>query len=308
MGKPTMEIGVTVSSSDRTIEQGYKIICKLDEGGQGKTEVVKRKFDNRVFVRKTQKRFQMHGSIPEEMHILENVLSPHPSLVAFDHCNYIKKNSSLVLYFEHCEGGDLSDYVPNPSGKRVSENFIWHCFQQLADALAFLHYGYDRKAKDPYIPRWQPVIHRDVKPENVFLRYKLSKKFPNPDVVLGDFGLATLTGVSRDCGTYKWVGPELGSDRITAKSDVWGLGAVIHALAHGEGPVGSPPKEWGRGRDVREEWYLSPQARKPRYMSRFYSDELNDNMIDCLTKDPNNRVASDSLVRHLEKDMPRKKR
>lgn len=299
------ECGWDADSAKHIRRFKYTVVRTLGEGGQGKTEIVRRQDDNKVFVRKIQKRYNMHGSIPEEMHILESILSPHPSIVAFDHSNFIVEDRALVLYFEHCEGGDLSDYIGNR--KKVSEDFIWSCFTQLADALAFLHYGYDRKAKDPYAAptRWQAIIHRDVKPANVFLRYKITTRNPMPDVVLGDFGLATMRTATADCGTDAWIGPEFGSNNITAKSDVWGVGAIIHALAHGEGPVSSRPKDWPKA--IESAWYTSPLARKPKPMSSFYSKNLNDNMMDCLSKEPAKRVSSDRLVRHLQEDKPRKK-
>lgn len=303
MGKVVYECSWTLDPSKKSVVDEYVVLRKLGKGGQGKTDVVQRRRDQKVLVRKVQKKYRMHGNIPEEMHILENILSPHPCLVEFDHSNYVEDNNSLVLYFESCEGGDLSDYIPDQDF--VSEDFIWSVFIQLADALAFLHHGYDRKARDPYTPPrgWQPIIHRDVKPANVFLRYKVSKDYPKPNVVLGDFGLATLRQVTGDCGTDIWVGPELGSNRITAKSDVWGLGAIIHALAHGKGPVGPPPKAWRYGK---YDWREAPEARKPVLMPLFYSGKLNGNMMDCLKKDPDNRISSDSLVRHLQEDKPRK--
>ena len=207
----------------------------------------------------------------------------------------------LVLYFEFCAGGDLSDFV---SHKRNSEYFIWSVFLQLAEALAFLLYGDNRRAKSPDTPPagWEPVLHLDVKPANIFLRRRPSSRDPYPDVVLGDFGLATVHSVARDCGTWEWIGPEIGQNRLTAKSDVWGLGAVIHTLAHGYGPVDPPPRSW---RGESEDWYDLPSARHVRPMPPRYSDKLNDNLIDCLAKSPSNRVSSDRLVRHLLEDRPK---
>lgn len=283
---PIRESGWDVSTSSRSTTIKYQFIRKLGEGGQGQTEVVRRIHDNKFLVRKSQKEYRMYGSIPEEMHIFKNILSPHPSIVAFDHSTYVPKDSSLVLYFEHCQGGDLHNWIPRSRNLR-DEDFIWSVFTQLADALAFLHHGYDRRARNPRVPPpgWKPVVHRDVKPANVFLRYKLTQNYPMPDVVLGDFGIATLRSVTGDCGTKDWIGPELGSDMITAKSDVWALGAIMHALAHGE----------------------PPRAYRPRQLSSYYSKNLNDNMMDCLRTNPYDRVSSDSLVRHLQADKPRQR-
>ena len=282
-----------------TFKDQYVFIKSLGEGGQGKTEACRRKRDGKVLVRKVQKDYSMHGDYPREMYIFENVLSPHPSIVEFDHANYIKANHSLVLYFEHCEGGDLHQYI----GTNPSEDLIWQIFIQLADALAFLHYGISRRYPHSRPNGWQRVIHRDIKPANVFLRRRISSRNPYPDVVLGDFGLATLNTVTEGCGTDEWIGPEIPT--ITKAGDVWGLGAIVHALAHGQGPVPRPPRNWPRDRSSVREWYCDPMNRRPRSMPSRYSDDLNDNMMDCLTIDPSQRVTSQELLRHLEREMPR---
>ena len=273
----------------------YSIIRKIGEGGQGTTEICERHSDGKILVRKEQSNFAMHGDIPREMRIFEEFLSPHPSIVDFDHATYVKKSDSLILYFEHCKGGDLSRWIPKST--LLPEDFIWHVFIQLADALAFLHYGISRRHPDSRPSGWRRIVHRDLKPANVFLRRRIASPNSKPDVVLGDFGLATTEESSYGCGTDQWVGPERA---ITKQGDVWGLGSIIHALAHGEGPVDPPPPGW-----ISSEWYWSPQARNPRRMPRTYSDKLNQNVMDCLVRDPMRRVTSQELLRNLEADIPR---
>ncbi|KAF6224509.1 hypothetical protein HO133_011086 [Letharia lupina] len=284
------------------VKESYDKLRHIGEGGQGKLWVVKRKSDKKVLVRKEQKRFDMHGAIPCEMYLFESVLTRHPSIIGFDHANYVEANGSrgsLVLYFEHCQGGDLSEYTPRGREGGVSEDFIWHCFIQLADAIAFLHYGYNRFARYPSSPprEWKRVVHRDIKPPNVFLRREPTSRNPVPEVVLGDFGLATLNGVTYGGGTKEWIGPEI--PLMTKENDVWGVGSIIHALAHGKGPVSWPPRDWPRGEAAEDRWYRSPRARQPKPLPKGYSSTLNENMMDCLVKDPAKRINSLQLVKNL---------
>ncbi|CAF9920989.1 G2-specific serine/threonine protein kinase [Imshaugia aleurites] len=287
------------------VKEYYDQIRKIGEGGQGKLWIVKRKSDRKILVRKTQKRFSMFGSIPCEMHIFENVLTSHPRILEFDHANYAEACGSLVLYFEHCQGGDLSEYVPGGGQSGASEKFIWQCFVQLADALAFLHYGYDRFAKYPDTPprSWRRIVHRDIKPGNVFLRRKLTSANPVPQIVLGDFGLATLDGLTYGGGTDEWIGPEI--PVMTKETDVWGLGAIIHALAHGKGPVSWPPRDWPKGKKAASQWYSDPRARQPKPLPTRYSMSLDRNMMDCLIMDPSKRISSLQLVKNLELERPK---
>ena len=257
-------------------------------------------------MRKEQKRFHMQGSIPCEMHIFENVLTYHPSIIDFDHANYNEENDSLVLYFELCQGGDLQSFVPKGGEAGPSENFLWECFVQLAKAIAFLHYGYNTYSRTPDIPPrgWKRIVHRDIKPENVFLRRKFTSNKVVPELVLGDFGLATLDERTKDgCGTYAWIGPEI--PVLTKQNDVWAVGAIIHALAHGRGPLASMPSGYRGGRD---KWELSPTARKPRPLPTAYSSKLDSNMMDCLMMDPKKRINSLQLIKNLVVERPRGRR
>ena len=279
----------------------YVILKTIGKGGQGRTEIAKRRRDGKVFVRKVQKDFRWLGDRPKESVLFEEVLTPHPSIVEFDHANFLDNDQSLVLYFEHCEGGDLQHFIDQED--RPSEKFIWSVFLQLADALAFLHYGISRRHPHSQPEGWRRVIHRDLKPANVFLRKKLSSRHPDPDVVLGDFGLATLNEVTHGCGTDLWWAPEI--PECTKEGDVWGLGAIIHFMAHGVGPVGRPPSNWPRDKASVDQWYRRPKSRQPKQLSTAYSDKLNRNMMDCLMIDPKKRISSKNLLRNLENERPR---
>ena len=278
----------------------YVILKTIGKGGQGRTEICKRKRDSKVLVRKVQKEFRWLGDRPKEWVLFEEILIPHPSIVVFDHANYQDHDKSLVLYFEHCEGGDLQHFIDEYD--RPSEKLIWQVFVQLADALAFLHYGISRRHPHSQPVGWRRVIHRDLKPANVFFRKKLSSRHPVPDVVLGDFGLATTNDITEGCGTDVWWAPEI--PQCTKEGDVWGLGAIIHALGHGVGPVGRLPSNWPTDKESRRQWYRYPKARQPRPLSTFYSDKLNRNMMDCLVIDPRRRISSKDLLRNLEKERP----
>lgn len=177
----------------------------------------------------------------------------------------------------------------------IPESFIWHVYIQLAEALAFIHKGYDRTDQDR--PDWQAVVHRDVKPQNIFLRRPTAGQL-YPDIVLADFGLATTrprSGEGGVCGSLLWQGPEIPIH--SAAGDCWAVGACIHAMATGSPPISAAP----RGVAPRK-WAESPSARRVNYLTaNGYSECLDDALYKVMRTHPSDRLTGRELVKRVEK-------
>ncbi|KAF2711142.1 kinase-like protein [Pleomassaria siparia CBS 279.74] len=128
------------------------------------------------------------------------------------------------VFMEFCEQGSLENLIKRYQERRslrIPESFIWKVLESLAEALRFCHTGEnvidDDAGPSPfedlpfanYAFEWDPIIHRDIYPQNVFLT---NDKDSYPRVVLGDFGYAISRSQLEELqSTY----------RDTPKQDEW---------------------------------------------------------------------------------------
>ena len=249
----------------------YKQVGHVGSGGYGNCLLLQKRSSMSLRVCKIQKRSKSVFE-PLEVELLRDILDDHPRIVRLHEA--IVQPNTLQLYFDYYPGGDLFGLMVRYSDawENVPEPFIWHCFLQLSEALAYIHHGYDRRQLCASHPNWQQVIHGDLKPENIFLGPPTPDSHGYPSLVLGDFGLATIDEV-RAPGTWKWQPPEL--PMTSKEADVWALGAVIHALAHdGRAPLRPRPEGMSC-----HDFYRWPGAREPTSLLGLYSDELHNLVI-----------------------------
>lgn len=261
----------------------WRPIRKIGEGGQGSAMLVQNDRTGELAVRKRSRKYKMMGQVSLEEVILSQILPSSKRINQMIFCALVETPNGWDLFqlFEYCPGGDLYHAISGPG--RPSEDFVWHCFSQLAHALDVIH---NRGL--------QPVVHRDIKPDNIFLEKKLRHEAPWPNLKLGDFGFATLEKHTAQIHMPAYHGPEI--PHHSPANDVWGLGAVIHWLCHGRPPTIPRPAGFP-GSQL--EWELRREARLPQKLPRCYSVELNGYMMACLEWDPRARITSRELVGRL---------
>ena len=133
------------------------------------------------------------------------------------------------------------------------------------------------------------VIHRDIKPENILLH--------DGSALVADFGIAlavssaggsrmTETGMS--LGTPNYMSPEqaMGERDITARSDVYALGAMTYEMLLGEPPFTGPTAQAIVAKVLTE----APRPLTPRRPS--IPPEVEDAVLTALEKLPADRFGS----------------
>ena len=271
-------------------EKDWRKVKTIGQGAQGRTSLMQHKRSGELAVRKRMTEFGMVDDTPLEAIILQEILPPSTrinQLMAFTFETHRNGDTDLIQWFEYCRGGDLHHDTDQVG--RLQEDFIWHCFIQIAEALDVIHNA-----------GTQLVVHRDIKPDNIFLEQKYRHEAPWPNLKVGDFGTAVLEKHTQGVHVPCWHGPEL--PHLSPAGDIWSLGAIVHWLGHGLPPLIPPPVDFPGSS---EQWCLRPEARKPEPLPHCYSNKLNERMLDCLEWDPKDRISSQKLVSRLKRDRPR---
>jgi class 3 adenylate cyclase len=147
-------------------------------------------------------------------------LGDHPNIVTvFD---FGEEDSTTFLVCQYMGGGSVEDQLQRSEGKGLGIDDAVRIATQIASALDHAH--------------TRGVVHRDVKPGNVWLSDDGSAK-------LGDFGLAValdrsrLTAEGMMLGTVAYMAPEQALGRPPdARSDLYSLGAMLYEMLTGHPP------------------------------------------------------------------------
>lgn len=191
----------------------------------------------------------------------------------------------LAMSMEYCNGGDIAKAIARhgAAGTRFSSAAVGRFAAQLMRALAYLH---ARK-----------VIHRDVKPANIFL------KDDGHNVALGDFGVSRTFEFSHEhiatyAGTPAYMPPEILQRKSYGTAvDTWCAGVVLYEMM------------------VRRRPYLKSDALSPHdplpalhAMRGTFDDVLIDITAQCLHVDPQGRpsaaAAADTLAGYIAPEAP----
>jgi len=203
------------------LQDRYLIEKQIGAGGMGAVYLaVDQRFDNHVAIKET---FYMNDEFGEAFEREARLLNGlhHPVLPHVS--DYFTENNIYFLVMQFIEGEDLSAILKREGAFPVKDVLRWT--DSLLDALDYLH------SQEP------PVIHRDIKPQNL-------KLTPRGDIILLDFGLAKLksedtSNVKSVFGYSRRYSPleQIQGTGTDARSDIFSLGATAYHLLTGKPPI-----------------------------------------------------------------------
>jgi len=209
----------------KILQDRYLIEKQIGQGGMGAVYVAKdQRFGSTVAIKETLLVGESFEKAFEREARLLNSLR-HPALPNVR--DYFFENHKQYLVMEFITGEDLSEKLEkNGAAFELEEVLDWT--RQLLTALEFLH------------AQEMPVIHRDIKPQNL-------KLTPRGQIILLDFGLAkgnptdsshltnvnSVFGYSRNYASLE----QMQGTGTDPRSDIYSLAATVYHLVTGVPPV-----------------------------------------------------------------------
>ena len=206
----------------------------------------------------------------------------HPHIITVFDAGEVEAGHFIVM--ELVEGRMLRDMMGEPA----SPETVVGIGTQVAKALAAAHSA--------------GIVHRDVKPENIMVRY-------DGFVKLLDFGLARMESVSTATtgtgtttydktegvvGTIRYLSPEQARGvQVLPPSDIFAFGLVLYEFSTGKHPFS------GESLAVINA-ILTQSAIPPRQLNPEIPQPLESVILSMIEKDPRRRPAADQVVMLLE--------
>ncbi|OQR83775.1 cleavage induced protein kinase [Achlya hypogyna] len=223
------------------------------------------------------------GCIQREVAALQQIksLGGHKNII--DLKDVFEDHGRVNVVTELVAGGELFDHIvrygacTEPEARRM--------IHDIAQAVLFLHSN--------------GLIHKDLKPENVLLRFK--EKRSDNVAKLADFGSAgppSIFNRADDVGTSAYLPPELLERKdglCTQAADMWAVGCILYILLTGMHPFdmdGSLPEE------VIESHIRQAKVCFTHPRCDLLSAEAKDLVSKLLLKDPTRRLSAKEMLEH----------
>ncbi|NXH25559.1 E2AK2 kinase, partial [Myiagra hebetior] len=267
--------------------ENFKKIEPVGEGGFGNVFKATSKLDKITYAIK---RVEFTEKVEREAEGLarlthENIVRYHSSWKGFDHIkcsdssqNTVKKTCCLFIQMEFCEQGTLDKWIEKNREDRKYNELAQSKFLQIVKAVEYIHS--------------EKLIHRDLKPQNIFVSH-------DGKIKIGDFGLVTSVAfetLTENTGTHWYMAPEQSGAKYGKEVDIYALGLIWFEILS---PITDHEKS--------KIWSSVKNGKLPEHFTNKFLTEA-PIIQKMLSTDPSGRISiSDLLVllKSVDKGRPR---
>ena len=273
MSRHVSSVSNRLAALRAALSDRYALDREIGRGGMARVYLAQdRKHDRSVALKVLDPDLRGRGYHPERF--LQEIRTiarlTHPQILPLHDSD--ERDGFLYYVMPYVQGGTLRDHLVRAAPLAVDEAV--EIARAVAAALDYAHR--------------QDVLHRDVKPENIFLQ--------EHQPLVADFGIARaissccdeLSALGLAAGTPAYMSPEQANadERIDGRSDIYSLACVLYEML-----TGRPPFE---GASAYETLGLHTLAPVPHVipLRPDISTPLEVAVMRALSKDPDQRFAS----------------
>ena len=219
-----MAADVDFPSDLRSLEREYELIREIGQGGMAAVYLARHRASGRLVAIKA-----VRARYLDDPDAIRRFAREARTVAVLDHPNIVRTEAieqiddrAVAIIMEHVAGGTVRDRLREfgSLGAEEAESIL----RDVANALGYAHrHG---------------IVHRDVKPENVFLDPTRRR------ALLSDFGIARpidgeagITMLGASVGTPQYMSPEqIDGEMVDGRSDIYSLGVLGWELLTGRRP------------------------------------------------------------------------
>ncbi len=271
----------------------YRIDAPLGSGGMGQVYRGVHRLLNRPAAIKV-----MQAHLAANPDFRARFLREAQAIAALKHTNIVEiydfgeQDGNLYLVMELMTDGSLHTLLRSSSGQPLPLALGLDLMQQAAKGLA--------------AAQALNMVHRDIKPDNLLLN-RLSEAGQRGEqyvLKISDFGLARLaesglTSTGVPMGTLAYMSPEqCQGKKLDGRSDLYSLGIVFYEVV-----TGYKPFQINDFSDALDK-HVNVPPKPPREMRPYLSPGLEEIILRCLAKKPEERYATGTeLVSALQREL-----
>lgn len=230
------------------------------------------------FIKKRRSKSSRRGVSREDIEREVNILKEieHPNIINL--YDVYENKTDVILILELVSGGELFDFLAEKES--LTEEEATEFLKQILNGVQYLHS--------------KCIAHFDLKPENIML---LDKKSRKPRIKLIDFGLAHEIDFGQEFknifGTPEFVAPEIVNyEPLGLEADMWSIGVITYILLSGASPFLG---------DSKQETLANVSAVNYEFDEEFFKNTsglAKDFIQKLLVKDPKKRMTIQDSLQH----------